>query len=390
MTNSSTNRRRFLESSLAATAGIAVATLARPTEGQESPAEAGTPGTVGVITHDAGAHLGIYFASLAQAEEITTVAIADPSGKCVPAARKALGKKLSAVYADPAIMLKEAKPLMALVSMEASLAPPAIDMALEAGCHVFAEKPACVRVNDFGRLAAKAKKRQRYLMLALANRLHPAIQEARRLVREGKIGTIFGLEMHLIADQTRLKGSSYQRSWFAHKDRAGGGHLIWLGIHWLDLAMYVSGATIEEVSAFTGNVGGQPVDIEDSATVIMRFNNGALGTHTSGYYLDRGYHEHLKIWGSDGWLELDLLATVPLVWCSTKGSKASTVQQFQAPNVPTGYPPFVRAAFRACAGLQEPPITAQESLRVLKTVFAAYEAARSGQRQKVVTMGADR
>jgi predicted dehydrogenase len=115
----------------------------------------------------------------------------------------------------------------------------------------------------------------------------------------------------------------------------------------------------------------------------MRFDNGTLGTHTSGYYLDRGYHEHIKIWGSCGWMHLDLLADVPLIWCSTKGEKASQIQQFQAPTGPTGYPPFVRAAVRACAGLQEPPITAAESLDALKTVFAAYEAAKSGRTQRV-------
>jgi predicted dehydrogenase len=115
----------------------------------------------------------------------------------------------------------------------------------------------------------------------------------------------------------------------------------------------------------------------------MRFDNGTLGTHTSGYYLDRGYHEPIKIWGSCGWLHLDLLAAVPLTWCSTQGEKASQVQQFKAPDGPTGYPPFVRAAFRACAGLQPPPITANESLQALKNVFAAYEAAQSGRTQRV-------
>jgi len=377
------NRRRFLENSAATTAGLAVAVAARPGSAEEPPGNGGTAGTVGVITHEVGAHLGQYFNSLAQAEEVTSVVLSDPSGKSVPEARKTLGEKLSGVHSDPAAMLRQAKPLMALVTMEAAAAPLAIDAALDAGCHVFAEKPACVRVEDFGTLVAKANERGRYLMLALANRLHPAIQEARRLVRAGEIGKIFGLEMHLIADQTRLTRASYHKSWYAQKARAAGGHLIWLGIHWLDLATYVTGSKIRDVSAFTANVGGQPIDIEDSAAVTMRFDNGTLGTHTSGYYLDRGYHEHIKIWGSCGWMHLDLLKPVPLTWCSTQGEKASQVQQFEAPKGPTGYPPFVRAAFRACAGLQPPPITAAESLRALQNVFAAYEAAQSGQTQRI-------
>ena len=52
-------------------------------------------------------------------------------------------------------------------------------------------------------------------------------------------GKIFGVEMHMVADQTRLTRPGYGERWEASKARAGGGHLIWLGIHWLDLAMSV-------------------------------------------------------------------------------------------------------------------------------------------------------
>ena len=382
MAVSSFNRRRFIKHSAAATAA-AVAATTPSTSAQQPTPNAPNPGTVGVITHEGGAHLGHYFSSLAETGEVTSVVLSDPSEKSVPQARKALGDKLSDVYSDPAVMLKRARPTMALVSMEPTVAPPAIDAALDAGCHVFAEKPACVRIDDFRPLVAKANQRGLYLMLALANRLHPAVQEARRLVQAGEIGRIFGLEMHLIADQTRLTNASYHKSWYAQKARAGGGHLIWLGIHWLDLAGYVTGSRIREVSAFTANVGRQPIDVEDSAAVTLRFDNGTLGTHTSGYYLDRGYHEHIKIWGSSGWMELDLLADVPLAWCGTKGEDASRVRQFKAPEGPTGYQPFVRAAVRASAGLQQTPITADESLAALSNVFSAYESARTGQTQRL-------
>ncbi len=48
-------------------------------------------------------------------------------------------------------------------------------------------------------------------------------------------------------------------------------HLTWLGIHWLDLAMYVTGSRITHVAGFSGNVGGQPIDTEDSAAISLRF-----------------------------------------------------------------------------------------------------------------------
>ena len=201
-------------------------------------------------------------------------------------------------------MLRKFQPGAVLVSMEADLAPPAIDAALEAGCHVLAEKPACLRADDFARLVRKAQAKHRHLMLTLANRVYPPVQEARRLIRDGKIGKVYGVELHLVADHTRLTRPAYRKQWFASKARAGGGILAWLGIHWLDLATYLTGLKVKQVTGFAGNVGGQPLDVEDAAVLALRFDNGALGTLTTGYYLDKGYHSHIKIWGESGWLNL--------------------------------------------------------------------------------------
>src|SRR5690348_9745061 len=95
--------------------------------------------TVAVITHAEGAHLDAYFTALAQTEEAEAVVLSDPSGKTIERAKKALGAKLKETFKDAGDMLKKHQPAMALVSMEAVLAPPAIERALEAGCHVFAE-----------------------------------------------------------------------------------------------------------------------------------------------------------------------------------------------------------------------------------------------------------
>lgn len=333
---------------------------------------------VGVITNARGAHLDAYFQSLAQTPEAEAVVLADPSGKTEERARKALGKKLKMTYRDAALMLRKEEPVMALVTMEASIAPPAIGAALDAGCHVFAEKPSCVRAADFEKLVRKAQMKHRHLILALANRVAAPVREARRLVQAGKFGKIYGVEIHLVADQTRLTRQAYRDSWFCRKAKAGGGNLIWLGIHWLDLALHITGLQVQQVAGFAGVVGGQPIDVEDSAAVALRFNNGTFGTMTSGYYLDRGYQSHLQVWGQHGWLRLALIEEQPLEWYSTKDQDKPGVQRFEYPKGKRGYPAFVRSAVRACAGLEPPPISGDEGLHVLRTIFAFYDAARSG------------
>jgi predicted dehydrogenase len=336
---------------------------------------------VAVVTHAGGAHLNAYFPALAATPEADAVVLSDPDGRWEADARKALGPKLKATYRDVAEMLRKERPGMALVSMEAALAPPVIDRALEAGCHVFCEKPSCVRADDFARLARKAESKHRHLMLALANRSHAPVREARRLLRAGALGKVYGVEVHLVADQTRLKREAYRKEWYCVKARGGGGNLIWLGIHWLDLTLWVTGLKVKQVAGFAGVVGGQPIDVEDSAALALRFDNGSFGTMTAGYYLDHGYQSHVQVWGEHGWLRLASIEDAPLEWYSTK--QRPPLQRYEYPKGQRGYTPFVRAAVRASAGLEEAPITPEEGLHVLRTIFAFYEAAKTGRTQEV-------
>ncbi len=338
---------------------------------------------VGVITNAEGAHLPDYFSSLAKTPEAEAVFLADPSGKTFAAAKSALGDKLKGTFQDAREMLRQAQPEMAVVSLEAALAPPMIDAALDAGCHAFVEKPSCVRAEDFERLVRTAQRKHRHLMMAFANRLHAPVREARRLLAEGKLGKVWGMEVHLVADQTRLTRKGALDQWYYRKARAGGGCLAWLGIHWLDAALYVTGRKVKQVAGFAGVVGGQPIDVEDSAALSLRLDNDAFGTMTCGYYLDRGYQTHVQVWCQHGWLRLAAVEEEPLLWYNSKEGKEAQVRRFEYPRGQRGYFAFVREAVRASAGLGTAPVSGEEALHVLQTIFAFYRAARTGQTQGV-------
>lgn len=338
--------------------------------------------TVAVLTGDGGAHLDAYFTGLAATDEVTSVVVADPSGKSEATSKRLMGSKLAHFGSDLVQVLADFKPGLALVTTEAAHAPQAIHAALDANCHVLAEKPSCVRIEDFEPLVRLADMKHRLLMLAFANRLRTTIQQARQLIGNGQVGKIYGCELHIVADQTRLKNPAYHVSWFADRSRSGGGHLMWLGIHWIDLVMYLTDSKIIEVAGFTANAGGQPIKIEDSAVVAMRFDNGSLGTLTSGYYLDKGYHSHIKIWGSHGWLQLEAHGGEALQWYSTKDIPPE-IRKYVGPADDATYTPLVKACARAALDLAPPPLTNQQSLHALRTVFACYRAAESGHSQAV-------
>lgn len=330
---------------------------------------------VALLTHADGPHLSAYVEGLAKCVGVSKVYLADPAAE--PMVRKGLGDRLAGVYRSHKELFTKHTPQLALIPMEAKLAPPVLDAALNAGCHVMAEKPACVRAEDFAPLVAKAEAKQRHLMLAFANRVDPVMVRARQLIQQGAIGRMYGMEMHLIADQTRLTRPAYHQTWTAQKSRAGGGHLLWLGIHWLDLAAYIGGSPITQITGFTGNVGGQPLDTEDSAAVALRFANGTFGTLTSGYYVDRGKQAFLKFWGANGWLEIQPDRTgSPLEW-QTNGQPV----QRTTPSGAGGYTPWVQHVVRVALGAEAPVLTARESLQALRVVFAGYKAAETGRTQ---------
>lgn len=336
--------------------------------------------SVAVLTNETGAHLSAYFSALKEIDEVKEVFLSDPSQQQVKSAQSQLGSKLKDVYQTPEILFQNEKPNLALVTMEARQAPRSINLALEQGCHVFAEKPACLSVPQFEPLVQKAESKHLHLSLALANRTNPEIRFAKSLIQDGAIGTIYGLEMTLLADQTRLANPAYHKSWYAHKDRAGGGFLSWLGIHWLDLSMYLTESSITDVSGYTALVGGQPIHIEDSAALAFRYDAGFLGTLTSGYFMNRGYQSMIKIWGSKGWLEMLPFQDRHLEWTLNHNGK---VYQFDQSVEPRGYTPAVRKAVQAVRGSDSPLLTSRESLRIIRTIYAFYKAAKTGKSQVI-------
>ena len=336
---------------------------------------------VGVITEPTASHRTGYLNVLAKCQGVRKIAVADHTGETADDSRNRLGDRFDRFFDDARRMLEENKPALTVITMEGHRSPAAIDAALAADSHVVTEKPGCVKLEDFERVVRLAEKKKRQVMLAMATRSSAAVKKARQLIADGLLGKPYSATMDWIADQTRLKSPAHHKSWLSFKDRAGGGKLIFHGIHYLDVIQYLVGDSIREVTGFCQNVGGQPIEVEDAAVVNFRFPGGMIGTLNTGYYLDQGKQLQISVWGSHGWLRLDFRATTPLTWYATHPEAPRSVQQFD--DTAGGYQPFFQEAINAALGKTEWPITSSESLRALKVVFAAYRAAQSGMTQTV-------
>ncbi len=157
--------------------------------------------------------------------------------------------------------------------------PIAID-ALEAGKHVLLEKPLSNTLEDGLRLAAKVAERpNQAFMIALNNRYRPDSIVLRRQIDAGELGHIY------YAKTGWLRGASEfnLRGWFTQKERSGGGPLIDLGVHMLDLALWfmgnprpvsVTGSVYSEFNEEMRERTGTDVDVEDLATAFVKLDNG--------------------------------------------------------------------------------------------------------------------
>ena len=339
--------------------------------------------TVALIQRSSGRHRRFYLEALRDLEAVTAVAVVDPDGGAtVGEARALIPDKPVRHYGSFDELRRAEDAAMAIVTLTGAESPAAIAPVLEAGMPVLAEKPACVDPDDFARLVETAERRGTHLMLALCNRLSPIAADARRIVAEGGVGRLYAARVMTLADQARI-WEPRTRDWTFRKAEAGGGHLLWLGIHWLDLLLYLTGARVTAVQALTSNAGGAPIDVEDVATVNLRLEGGALASVVSGYALASGAQKQidLSLWGADGWLRADVEHR-RLEWQrEAAGGREATRRETRYDHPGGGYTPFVDACLRASvggAGAAPPPITGAEGLRVLRIVFAAYESAATG------------
>lgn len=162
--------------------------------------------------------------------------------------------------------------------------------AFEAGKHVFCEKPDAINVEEVLKMNRAAEKAGKTLMIMRNNRFSPASQYAKKYIESGAMGDIYCGR----CGWQRRRGIPGKGGWFTTKTQSGGGPLIDLGVHMIDLAIWLMGNpkpvtvtgstyckfadsdTSDSVNSdFGDKVSGGTFDVEDLAMGTIRFDNGA-------------------------------------------------------------------------------------------------------------------
>jgi predicted dehydrogenase len=146
--------------------------------------------------------------------------------------------------------------------------------ALEQGVAVFCQKPLARTVEETAEVVAAARQADRLLSVDFSYRYTDGVRRVHELIRSGELGEIYS------ADLVFHNAYGPDKEWFYDPKMSGGGCLMDLGIHLIDLALWVFDfPQIESVSSSIFAKGkplrGAPATVEDFATVSFRLDNGA-------------------------------------------------------------------------------------------------------------------
>jgi predicted dehydrogenase len=295
--------------------------------------------------------------------------------------------------------------LISICTPNALHAPIAI-AALGRGCHVLSEKPLARTSAEATAMVAAAQAADRVLHTVFNHRARGDVSVLKRHIDEGGLGRVY----HAKASWMRRVGIPSLGSWFTNKELAGGGPLIDLGVHMLDLALYllgepyavtVSGATYAELgprgrgnnifSRGPKQLVGSAYEVEDLATAFIRFASGATLALDASWavYGSAGDDFGVTLFGTDGGAELKI---INYGWEDTLRlfSDVAGMPAVVAPRVPRGegHLKVVRDFLAIVRGEDWAAYHGEEGLRRTQIIDACYASAQLGREITIAEIAA--
>ncbi|WP_096190403.1 Gfo/Idh/MocA family protein [Evansella halocellulosilytica] len=191
--------------------------------------------------------------------------------------------------------------------------------ALHAGKHVLVEKPLSMNVEEANQVEKAAKQSDKIVQVGFVRRFGTNTKVLKSFIDEGQLGEIY------YAKASCLRRHGNPGGWFANKEKSGGGPLIDLGVHVIDICWYLMGRP--KVKTITGNTytklgnranvknlsfykaadyDARKNSVEDLANALITFENGASLMVDVSYTLHAKEDEvGVKLYGTKGGAELE-------------------------------------------------------------------------------------
>ncbi|XOV88880.1 MAG: Gfo/Idh/MocA family protein [Pseudomonadota bacterium] len=266
---------------------------------------------------------------------------------------------------------------------------PLAEEALERGKHVILEKPFALNAREARAVADAATRTGKLFMLGMNQRFVPAAQQIRSLVAAGRLGEIY----HARACWLRRRGIPSIGTWFSSKALAGGGALLDIGVHMLDLSLYlmdnfrpeaVTGATYTRFGNRGQGEGGWGIsdredlsfDVDDFATALIKLAGGATLQLDVSWALHQGQANvmNVNLFGTEAG------ASVYPAELYLAGDKPAEYQVIQNPDAPLqfGHTSRFHNFVNAIRGFEALCVTLDQALAVQSIIDAIYLSCSTG------------
>lgn len=167
--------------------------------------------------------------------------------------------------------------------------------AAKAKKHILLEKPVALTVADAQEIKKACEENNVKISIGFLMRFHGYHQKIKEIIKEGKIGDIVSIRGQFTCWYPDIEGA-----WRQKKATSGGGALVDMGIHVIDLIQYITGLKVVEVAAFNQTQTFN-YEVDDSSNVIMKMDNGAVAYVDSNFNIpDAASVAKLEIYGTKG------------------------------------------------------------------------------------------
>jgi 1,5-anhydro-D-fructose reductase (1,5-anhydro-D-mannitol-forming) len=295
-------------------------------------------------------------------------------------------------YTSLEALLADARVEVVCIASPNFLHAPYTTLAARAGKHVLVEKPMALSVAEAWDMVQTCQTAGVTLGVGFHLRHHPGHQEARRLIREGVLGTITLVQaqwgagqrgrVEMAPEQLIPLRSGPRSAWWGTPTQVGRAYAMMAqGVHCVDLLHFLLGQHVVEVAALTdGQTPEHP--LERLATLCLRFNGGTLGTVCCGFKMPDTKND-ATLYGSHGRIILG-----NSLWITLQGALevvSDTVQTAMTYEQDT-LALYMRQieAFNQAIQQQESPIASGlDGLRAVQVTEAMIESASTGRAVKI-------
>jgi len=282
------------------------------------------------------------------------------------------------VYSDYKEMLKKEDIDICSICTESGYHVEIALYCLDHGKHVIVEKPIAMSISGATEMINMAKNNKLKLAVCHQNRFNKPIQKLRQAVNEGRFGRIFAGTAHILWNRSK---EYYNKAGWRGTWRLDGGCLLNQCTHNIDLLQWMIGSEIYSVYGQTGNFLHPYIQTEDYGSIIIKFNNGAIGNveGTVNVY-PKNLEETLTILGEKGTAVIGGLALNKiLVWDFEDGldslEQVKKEYDLEDGNIyGGGHVPLYQDFIGAVRNNREPLISGEEGIKSLSIILMAYKS----------------